>query len=305
MNLTNFSYFMLSKMEEGLFENAALVKYYNEHYKERYLICESRENGSTRLFIRNVTNMLSDAVNEEGWYNTFTVTKNPTSKGLWLSKVIEYRLDRNGYINLEVETITPIDDIKFHTFFNPYEGTWNSIAWWVMIVQPNAFLPEYQFYNTHIYHPNYDALIKRFPEFKELNQADIGKRLLIKYLRNEVDLEDIEHCLSQPSEWELLVSSIQQAIAKNNVEKLYGDKYPLFAKKINNNVSKYDHLYVRYELIESYLIRQLDYYYCLLNDGKIEAPTENDILEAVEKSLCYRKALKDAEKAAKKKNRKK
>ena len=77
----------------GIPTNKATVMWNNRHNIGKYLICESREDGSTRLFIRNVTNVIEDSYKKEGWWNTFTITENPTSKGLWLAKAVEYRLD--------------------------------------------------------------------------------------------------------------------------------------------------------------------------------------------------------------------
>ena len=46
-----------------------------------------------------MTNTLEDAYKKEGWWNTFTLSKEKVEKGLWLAEVVSYRLDRNGYLN--------------------------------------------------------------------------------------------------------------------------------------------------------------------------------------------------------------
>ena len=47
----------------------------------------------------------------------------------------------------------------------------------------------------------------------------------------------------------------------------------------------------------------MDYYDELLKDGKID-PVMGDVLDIVETALAYRKSLKDAEKAKKKRQKK-
>jgi len=311
-NRTAKTRYMLSKdignwllyagFELEISENEATVIWNNYHNIGKYLICESREDSSTRLFIRNVTNILEDSFKKEGWWNTFTVTKTPTNKGLWLAKVVEYRLDRNGFLNLEVEPMLPVDDIKFHTLFDSKDnGTWNSIAWWVMIVRSEAFLDEYNFNTFNLHKPNFKALKERFTELEELDEYEIGKVLLKKYLSDEISLEDMESCLNKPSEWEQLVLDIQKAIASKTIESTYGEKYPLFVNKIENNVIRNG--YVHIELINNYLKRQIEYYDELVTSGKI-SPISGDVLDIVEVALSYRKSLKDREKAIKKEKRK-
>ena len=300
-DLGNWLFF--AERELGIPTNRASVMWNNHHNIGKYLICESREDDSTRLFIRNVTNTLVDVEQKEGWWNTFTVTKTKTPKGMWLAKVIEYRLDRNGFLNLEVETIMPVDDIKFHNLFSftTDNCTWNGIGWWLMMVKSDAFLEEYDFQRYSFHEPNYDALVERFPELSGLHQNEIGKLMLLKYLRNETTLEEIEECLNKPSDWEELVINVQKAVANHTVEKLYGDQYPVFTGKVANNVIN-NGMIDRTD-VDRYLKRQLEYYDQLISNQKIE-PINGGWLSMIEAALLYRKSLKDAEKAAKKEKRK-
>ena len=114
-------------------------------------------------------------------------------------------------------------------------------------------------------------------------------------------MEEIEACLKQPTEWQALVTDIQTSIAKNMMSAKYGEKYPVLSEKISGNVIKYDS--VSYFAIEDYLQRQLYCYEDLLSAQKIKE-INGDVLDKVEAVLQYRKALKDAEKAAKKEKRK-
>lgn len=83
---------------------------------------------------------------------------------------------------------------------------------------------------------------------------------------------------------------------------MYGDKYPLFAKKVSHNVENGDSYFIDHNT-ENYIRRQMDYYDELLKDGKVE-PVVGDVLDIVKAVLAYRKSLKDAEKAEKRKQKK-
>lgn len=302
-----FSWLEYAELVLTMPTNKASLMWYNEHYTGKYLLCEARKDGATRLFIRNTTNSFADTLNKSGWWDTFTVTKTPVHKGIWLCRINHMRNDRKGYLNQEVETVLPINDVKFHTLFDfsSTNGTWNSVAWWLMIVCSNLFLDKYNFETTSR-NPNIEALREAFPEdLKEtVSYKEVGKIMLFKYLRNEVTLEKIEECLNTPTEWESFVIEVQTAVARHTVEEKFSKSYPLFAKKVRNNTVDEGDLFVRRDNVESYLIRQLDSYYMLVKTGKL--PVVNDLswLDQIEAVLKYRKALKDEEKRIKREQRK-
>ena len=290
----------------GMKENEATLMWNNKNNVGKKLICECRGEESkkpgTRLFIRNVTNIMVDAHKKEGWWNTFTISNEKVEKGLWLAEVVGYRLDRNGYLNLEVKTIIPVNDIAFHVLFSEKKGTWNSSAWWLMMVVSKAFLREYDFLAHGIIHkPNFEELIKRFPIFSGLTAKEIGEKTLYMYLNNDITIEEIEECLDTPNDWEKLISNVTSAVLHGNAERLYGDKYPLFAKKVSHNVENGGSYFTNLNT-ENYIRRQMYYYDELLKDGKIE-PVVGDVLDIVEVALIHRKSLKDAEKAEKRKQK--
>lgn len=291
----------------GMKKKEAVLMWNNKNNVGKKLICEciGEENNKpgTRLFIRNVTNIFVDAHKKNGWWNTFTLSKEKVEKGLWLAEVISYRLDRNGYLNSEVKVIMPVNDIAFHTLFSEKKGTWNSSAWWLMMVVSNAFLREYDFSTHRINHkPNFGELKKRFPIFDGLSAKEIGEKALYMYLNSKITIEEIEDCLDTPNDWEKLISNVSSAVLRGDAERLYGDKYPLFAKKVSHNVENGYSDFTECNT-ENYIRRQMDYYDELLKDGKIE-PIVGDVLDIVETALAYRKSLKDAKKAEKKSQKK-
>ena len=131
----------------------------NETNKGKYVICESREGFGSRMFIRTVTNIFTDGMRKKGWWDTFTLSTHKVSLGLWLCSVVEYRLDKNNYINLIVEPITPMPELKFHVLFGNLDGTWNSPA--VELMVGINFISQYISYSS-FRDPNVDELIKRY-----------------------------------------------------------------------------------------------------------------------------------------------
>lgn len=173
-----------------------------------------------------------------------------------------------------------------------------------MMVVSEAFLREYAFSAHGIIHePNFDELKKRFSIFDGLTAKEIGEKALYMYLNNEVAMEEIEECLDTPNDWGKLIPNVSCAVLRGNAERLYGDKYPLFAKKVSHNVEN-GYSFITECNTENYIRRQMDYYAELLKDGKVE-PVVGDVLDIVEAALAYRKYLKDAEKAEKKKQKNK
>lgn len=204
---------------------------------------------------------------------------------------------------MEVEVIIPVDDVKFNRIFSfnsKEDGTWNSIAFYLMITKSNLFLKEYNFIRYSSHEPNINELVKKYPDLSGLTINEIGKELLLRYLQNKVTIEEIEEYLNKPSDYEELIINIQKGLAYDNIEKMYGKQYPIFSNKIQNIISNG---IIYKENIDNYLKRQLDYYDNLIKTQKIEN-IEGGYLDKIERALQYRKALKDAEKASKKEKRK-
>lgn len=288
-------------------EDEATVLWYNEHNKGKKLICESRgvkdDKPGTRMFIRNVTNSFEDSMKREGWWNTFTLCRDKVEKGLYIVEVVRYRLDKSGNLNCEVKIVKQITDEMYTALFVNSSGYRNS-ATWLMLTASQAFVTEYTFsVDTLKRAPNFKELKKRFPVFEGLTEVEIGEKALNMFISGELSVEEIKECLDRPSEFEQLCYDIAEALHDRKVDKLYSDKYPLFAKKVDLNAAIGASEHWTAIRVREYLNRQLDYYYELLDAEKIQ-PVDGSFLDKVEASLVYRKQLKDAEKAEKNRQRK-
>ena len=88
---------MITKQEWDAF----CVKRNNETEIGKLILCESKEEGSTRLFIHQFDSWVS-ALHKDGWWDTFTVTDIPCQKGFYICEIKKFRIDRNGYMNVIV-----------------------------------------------------------------------------------------------------------------------------------------------------------------------------------------------------------
>ncbi len=292
-------------IELGVPENKAIADWRNTHRVGKYVICESRSEEKRkckRLYIRNVTNTFLDAYKKNGWWNTFTLCENDVPTGLWLCVTREFRIDKNGYVNMIVDAVAPIPELKKHFFLEAKEGSWNSPAIKLMLGS-GKFLPEYEFqtYNNL----NVDELRNRFQKYANLEYSELCDAVLKDWLAEKISLTEIENALNEKTPYEKMVISVQMAIAKGTIEKDFS-QYPLFAKKISRteNHEGLFHNTVGYYKVESYIERNVCSYYDLVANGEmveIESDYPLDIVEAV---LEYRERKKELEKQAKKAKRK-
>ena len=276
----------------------------NVHEVGKLLICKSREENATRLFIQDVTNLGDNIKKKEGWWNTFTLSNKPINQGLWLCKVVKYKLDRNHFLNLIVEPLQPIDYVKYHTFFETKNGTWNSIAFYYMINKSELFLDEYNFPHYSINTPNEEMLFEKFPNLKGLSYKDMGMEMLNMYLTNKATLKDFEDALNTLNEEDSLANILWTIAIQENAPIEIQKKYPTLVRKTIARKKSFSALYGLSD-IHLFIIDQVNNYNKLLNEGLIQK--ETTLISCVEASLAYEQkkydALKEARKVEKKANR--
>ena len=88
---------MINKQEWDAFQEVEL----NKTEKGKMILCESKEEESTRLFIHQFNSLMS-CLTKDGWWDTFTVSKEACNKGFYLCEIDSFRIDKNGYLNVVV-----------------------------------------------------------------------------------------------------------------------------------------------------------------------------------------------------------
>lgn len=287
----------------------------NSKYKGKYLITESREGyDDGRMFIRIPTNRISDTYSKAGWWNVFCYAKQPVEKGYWLSQIIEFKSDRNGYENVVVKPVSKFPELGHSALFRE-DGTWESIAIEFLVNKSDLFYPQYVTRSNSS--PNYRALMERFPEYAECGFRDVARNLLRLWIDGKIELKDIEDALNEKTQYENLVWSIMYAIRNNTLNETF-HQYPLFCSKIvkdeNHTLGAMNSL-ISYHAVDGYIKDRHTAYINLVNEGKIEKDDTlfetcitwepNDgALDPVEKVLEYYEDLKAKKKAEKKAKRK-
>jgi len=298
--------------------NKTIIDLKNFKYKGKYLITESREGyDDGRMFIRIPTNRISDAYSKAGWWNVFCYAKHPVEKGYWLSQIIEFKEDRNGYENVVVKPVSKFPELGHSALFRE-DGTWESIAIEFLVNKSDLFYPQYITRSNS--NPNYRALMERFPEYAEYGFRDVARNLLRLWIDGKIEIKDIENALNEKTQYENLVWSIMYAIRDNNLNEKF-PQYPLFCSKIvkdENHTLGVSNSLISYHAIDRYIKDRHAAYVNLVNEGKIEMndylfetcvtwEPNDGALDPVEKVLEYYedlKAKKKAEKRAKRKAKK-
>lgn len=268
------------------------------------LLCEARNDGDTRLFISQFS-FLMDDFTKNGWWDTFTISKEPCKKGFYLCTIEEFRIDRNGYLNVVVKPSRFLE-----TFI---EENKESDAW-DFLFRSNMFSTRYA-RRMSCGLLNVDALIEKYEEefkrselylnskpdeIKFFSTSLFAKYLLEQYLINEITLEEIAIELKKPPYVETLAREILCVIRTNSSK---FDEYPLLKKKFPT-----DKMFVT-ELVDWLERKSMEFDTLRLGDGNspeyfvVKEQNKNELFERIETVLAYWEDKKALEKAAKKQKR--
>ena len=286
--------------------DAFQVNLLNKDETGKFILCESKEDGATRLFIHRFSSF-SDYTTKNGWWDTFTIADKPCKRGYWLCKVNNFRIDRNGYLNAMV---TPFK------FFS-YNAEDESVAW-DFLFSSEMFSKQYTSnhykerfnveYLLSLYAEELDAHKQVFEsaDIDSLNATaeyafvpmekyswSLEKRrfVLRKFLKGEISLEKIEKALNKKTGLEALA----EILVKNFKSPEYA-KYPLLIAKMPSLIEKAGYFVT--DAIEEWLSRKFYEY------DDLKLGDASDILARVEAVLQFREEEKLRKKEEKKAARK-
>lgn len=248
----------------------------------KFILCEAREDNTTRLFIHRFNKWVS-AVTKNGWWDTFTISTKPCNKGFYICSIQQFRIDRNEYLNCIV-------------FPNRYLGNTieeDSIAW-DYLFRTGKFSKEYKSEN---WRPRFNIgnLQKKYAvTFKESGYTKIDCFIMDEFMHDKINLEDIASALEEKYDIEKLAEDIIKHQQK------YIKDYPLLIKKLPSE-DKFGYRYYNPSDVVYFLEdKRLEY-------NKLKLGEETNMLNRVEAVLKYwddfYKAKKEREKAERKKKR--
>lgn len=267
----------------------------NETEIGKLVLCESREDSSTRLFIHQFDSWVS-ALYKDGWWDTFTVTDVPCQKGFYICEIKKFRIDRNGYMNA---VVTP----------KKYLGNEideDSPAWDYFFIT-GRFSGKYLQSKSRKYF-NVEHLEEIFKDDIENARKEDAKKygddcrwkgrsqqeiIMDKFMSGQTTIDEIAAALNTPTDMQRISEDIYRHPAK------YATEFPLLVSKLPNEEGFSFPTPISIEFFLNN--KSLEYDKMCLGD-------ETDILKRTECVLQYwkdfYKAKREEEKAKRKEARK-
>jgi hypothetical protein len=281
--------------EEQTLENAPMLRdMYNETETGKYVFCEAKEDGATRLFLHQLC-AYTDVLKKNGWWDTFTISEEPCQKGITLCSISKFTLDKNGFLMMVVVPVkylgTSIDEDS---------------AAWDYLHRSGRFSKMYVSDN-HAFRWNEAALNEKFAELFQTEKALVlghpltakmyqgdyvffANVLLNEWLNENITLDDIANPLNE----KFGIEKLAEDLCKNY--HTYKTTRPLLVEKL-----PFQYGYISRMEVETYLQRKEWEYDDLLKKGLVN-PVDH-LFDKVEEICRFRNNEKEAKKAARKEAR--
>ena len=246
----------------------------------KLVIIKCKQDGDKRVYV-GTFEACHDALTKYGWWNTFTLAENPVEHaGLYLAVIKDFKLDKNGFLNMHVDVRYNIDNL------NPHSDAWDYFRYTGM------FAREYMKANK-CGRFNVEELERYFEKKNFESDSMFAKRLLGLWMAGTITEKEILDCLNAPTDREKEIEAIIVKSIRENKE--FCERYILTSKKIR---AEYDAPGFGFENAKDWLYRKEREYDTLkLGDDNKE------LAEKTELVCLYWKNKKLAEKEAKRQAR--
>lgn len=270
----------------------------------RLVVCDAREVNTTRMYIHRLSR-IDDIFMKDGWWDTFTISEKPCRKtGYYLCRIKEFRIDRNGYLNMVVIPLhhlgadIDMDSDAWKYFGNRglftnyyhskgyYRTRYNVAALYNLFANDIAKIEKNE---KERLGDNYICADKKIAEF-----------IMEKFLAGDITLADIDTALDEKDDLEKLTDDLNLNLERygTSEKNRYTEDYPLLVKKIPLEDHGILKGYYTADCTMRYLKRK-SYEYTHLNLG-----SETELLRRVEAVLEHWEEKKAKDKKAKKLARK-
>ena len=208
----------------------------NKTEKGKFVICKCKEKNSSRLFLHRLSHIYT-SMTKEGWWDTFTIgTKKCKYDGYYLCEIVEFRLDKNGWLNLLVNPKYCLGG-----YINEESSSWK------FFMSSGLFSKEYVIPSKNLssrlnvsnllshYSEKYDKYLEDNKEYYEKYgtlQAP-AKFFVEMFINDEIELEDMDILLEEKFDDEKIIEEIFSQFKKGIGE--YVEKYPLIYKRFVAN----------------------------------------------------------------------
>lgn len=259
-----------------------------------YVVCarleeDKERRGRLRLHKIYIQNTLERG---NGWYDLFTYTRNSDNlkTGYYLCRIQELNIDKNGYVNMVVETVTYLGE-SITTVPEDYTVR---IVRSLMVMDKEEDMPVWQFLAAKlspIAIAQYGRYLGRFNTESVKEHGYTETKVMERLLAGDATvLTEVSKLLLEPTK----VEQAEEYIENNRRKEEFGMRYPLLAKKLQNKAGNE---------IEDFLQKHLgDFEGRGLETEIPEGSSAGEVvLYKVEAALKYWKEIHAKQKKAKKK----
>lgn len=270
----------------------------------RLVVCDVREVDATRMYIHRMDS-IDDVLKKDGWWDTFTISEKKCDKiGYYLCRIKEFKIDRNGYLNM---IVCPIHYLGLTVDMD--SDAWNYFSRSGVFSNYYRSKGYYQTrYNVSALHHLFEEDVARIEkEEKERLGNDyicankkIAEFIMEKFMAGDITLADIDKALDEKGDLEKLADDLNHNIKCYglNAKNKYAVEYPLLVKKLPVE----DHGILKGYYTADSTIRYLERKNCEYT--KLNFGNETELLKRVEAVLKYWEDKKTKEKEEKKRARK-
>ena len=289
------------------------------------LYVEATEPNTTRLFIRSLY-PLEDVEKKMGWWNIFTITKEPVKNaGMYIARINLHTYDRDNHDMLIVSIVCPIPAQEVYDLFGPMEWYRRSIIQDIFLLsrkfsEKDAITHYYQNGNNWLALYRMASHIDNTIDTRRIGDHEVVREYIAKIvdliISGKLSMVDAVKCLIKPTEFEMneakWIEKLQAIV--DNIDSY--TEYPALAEYIKKLISKTTSWNVRCNIYNHLADLSSKYVSAVVNGHMDRVPGDDpnakiwhdwhdpvyfDKLEAYLKFDAERKAKnKAAKKAAKK-----
>lgn len=206
-------------------KEVSVVDQMTKDNKGKYLICRTDEKSKTRHFICRIGALASEET-KDGWWDTFTISKEVCEPGYGIFKVKHFTTDKNDNVILIVTPVCHLKDFSYRDLKS--NG-------WVAILRSKGFCGGY--YHTYdgfwdSYELNLGALrgLLQTKGKDPVNNSELYAQTLKLFVEGTLSFTEVKDAVNEPSDFDKIMGQIRfQTYAK---EGSLWESYPMLMDRM-------------------------------------------------------------------------
>lgn len=206
-------------------KEVSVVDQMTKDNKGKYLICRTDEKSKTRHFICRV-GALANEETRDGWWDTFTISKEECEPGYGIFKVKHFTTDKNDNVILIVTPVCHLKDFSYRDLKS--NG-------WVAILRSKGFCGGYY----HTYDGFWDTYELNIGALRGLlqtkgkdpdNMSELYAQTLELFVEGTLSFAEVKDAVNEPSDFEKLMEQIRFQTVAN--EGPLWESHPMFMDRM-------------------------------------------------------------------------